>query len=183
MKHKITASFLALVALTALCAPTAKADDNNRIAVYYGDALYLQAAAVIGFDFGTLGTFKFENCPGAFGINYHHVSDSQRWAFGADVNFTPLKIKSTIDNSILDASMLGIFPSVQCYYIKKGIVRLYGEVQAGVMLGMTDGEVGVGFGGQFNPLGLRVGSNKIAGFASVGFGTKGIFNVGLQIGF
>lgn len=189
MKHKIFGLFLALI----LCSTAVQASDKNRlphrISASYTEALWPQVWMGTG-SFLThmisLGTASVSNmqCPGGFNVGYQFISKSERWGYGLNLGYTPM----SYDMKVLGVTtretinLLGIMPTVECYYIKKGIVRLYGSLGVGVNVGFTNTEVAVGIDTQFNPIAMRVGTNRIAGFFSVGIGTRGIFGLGLQVG-
>lgn len=87
-------------------------------------------------------------------------------------------------------NMILIMPAAAFKYIHRPKFQLYGNVAAGLAIGSSEETVAdgapsiedstTGFAFQINPIGVRVG-RKIAGFAELGFGYRGIITVGLSV--
>lgn len=187
---KLRITFVACFAVLLIVIPeltsaqTRQSSDHalrNRISVSYGDCLLTTAAFALGD--ALIGGPLFANaedvnCAGSFSLGYRRLSESGRWAFGGDLSYFGLNLKYK-DSPSQKLNVFMVMAGAECYYLKSGIVRLYGSLEAGANFGSDAG----GFAFQFNPIGVRVGSDRFAGFAAVGAGLKGIFNVGLSVGF
>lgn len=85
-----------------------------------------------------------------------------------------------------------VMPTFEFKYMRKGIVELYGNVDAGMAFYNYQERVPDGgkenfkstwtpsFAMQINPIGIRVGK-KVAGFAEFGVGFRGFGTVGLSV--
>ncbi|MEG1837870.1 MAG: hypothetical protein RR220_01070 [Bacteroidaceae bacterium] len=181
MKTKLTTLLLFFVSILSptILNAQVKSDElsKNRIKVAYGDASYVSIADVF---FGSLvGGSGDISTIGNFSVGYRWLTNNSRWALGGDFSYTVSNEKFN-NGEKLSYNFFSIVPTAELYYIKSGICRLYGTVGVGPMIS-DDGAFGTAF--QINPIALRIGNNKIAGFIELGVGYKGIANLGIEIGF
>lgn len=134
---------------------------------------------------------------GVFGLGYRNqITD--RLKVGGDLGymkseqiFGPKAATTNNTNDVKKTQHVFIaMPVVEYSYIKTPWLNFYGSAAAGVNLtssterknGQNAKDSKVGFAYQVNPAGLRVGK-KLAGFAEVGYGNKGIITAGISYGF
>lgn len=84
-----------------------------------------------------------------------------------------------------------VMPTIQYSYLNKEIIQLYGNLGTGLLSysvkenkddGTNYSDNYTSFAFQLNPIGIRVGK-QFAGYAELGFGFKGIINVGASYKF
>ncbi|MEG1645464.1 MAG: hypothetical protein RR279_06425 [Alistipes sp.] len=146
----------------------------NRIKVAYGDAVFLTMASTFVDAF--LGDGELSST-GSLSVGYRRFTRNASWAFGADLSFTRITEKNLLGD--LKYDLFTVVPTAEFYYLKSGIVRLYGTAGVGAVI--CDQEADFAF--QVNPIAIRVGTNRIAGFLEAGVGYKGVVNLGLEVGF
>lgn len=134
---------------------------------------------------------------GVFGVGYRNqITD--RLKVGGDLGY--MKSEQTLgpkaattkntDDIKKTQHLFIAMPVIEYSYIKTPWLNFYGSAAAGVNIissterknGQTAKESKVGFAYQVSPAGLRVGK-KLAGFAEVGYGNKGIVTAGISYGF
>lgn len=171
----------AILLLTILPESQAQTNARNRIKVAYSDAFFLTTGYIlIG---GVMGGSLFEdvddvNSTGTFSVGYRRLLNNDRWTLGGDFSYAGITEKYE-DGTKNTLSLYSVMAATEYYYKKSGIFRLYGTV--GVGGSFSPGSTGLAF--QVNPIAMRIGTDRIAGFLEVGAGTKGLCNFGLEIGF
>lgn len=181
MKTKLAALLaifiLALVPMISNAQTKSDEMAKNRIKVAYGDASYISFSTAF---FGSLINGSGDiSTAGSFSAGYRRLTDNSRWALGGDFSYIAVNEKYQ-NGSRIDYSFFSIVPTAEFYYLKSGLCRLYSTAGVGAMIS-DDGSVGATF--QVNPIALRIGRNKFAGFVELGFGYKGIANVGFEMAF
>lgn len=135
-----------------------------------------------------------------YGLGYRYAIG--RFKVGGDLGFSHAKSNLTLngDNAVsLKERELNfmVLPSAEFVYFKRRLVELYGGVGAGVSLlrhtesGQTEmgkkaakkADLTTSFAYQVNPIAVRVGNNRIGGFAELGFGYKGFLTAGINLKF
>lgn len=173
----LTLSFLALTPM--LSNAQLKSEDvfKNRVKLSYGDASYISfATAMFSSLINGPGDFK---ALGAISLGYRRLSNNSRWALGGD--FSYVDVRETFKNGVkINFSFFAVVPTAEFYYFKTGLFRLYSTLGVGTIF-TDDGSFGTAF--QINPVAVRIGSGRFAGFAEVGFGYKGIANLGFEYAF
>lgn len=128
------------------------------------------------------------------GYKYHF---NHRFSVGVDIGI----LNSSKDTEFTKAndtyivhrktSFILVLPTGQYNYLSREKVQLYGNLGVGLLSysvdeskddGTTSGDNYAGFAFQLNPVGVRVGK-QFAGYAELGFGFKGIVNIGASIKF
>ena len=133
---------------------------------------------------------------GMWGLGYrYHVS--HRFSIGADVGLLSsskdIEFTKTDDSYTVHrkTTFLLFMPTGQLNYLNREKIQLYGNLGAGVLSysvkenkddGSEFNDKFTGFAFQLNPVGVRVGK-QFAGFAEIGFGFKGIVNIGASVKF
>ena len=125
------------------------------------------------------------------GYNYHFADT--RWSMGAELGYWHLAARDNKDNVVTTThgNVGTVALSGKCFYKPKGVCKLYGGLNLG--LGtywvMEDSPEGRTFENpqffpafQLNPIGMRLGSEKIAFIAELGLGYRGILQLGVNIG-
>lgn len=72
---------------------------------------------------------------------------------------------------------IGLMTGPKLYYIKSKHIRLYGDLQAGLVYNNLSGKKRIGICFQLNPLGIELG-DKMALSTEAGLGIKGFINCG-----
>lgn len=82
-----------------------------------------------------------------------------------------------------DQLLLSIAGRVQCTYFRSKLVELYGTASVGVTFSTSAiGSNLCALAWQLDPIAVRVGTERIAGFVSVDYGSRGIIAVEIQVG-
>lgn len=134
---------------------------------------------------------------GMWTVGYkYHVN--RRFSIGTDVGLLTssknIEFTRTSDNYNVyrQATFLLFLPTAQLTYLNRDNVQLYGNLGAGVLRysiketkdddGSEFSDKFTSFAFQLNPVGVRVGK-QFAAFAEIGFGFKGIVNIGASVDF
>ena len=179
--------------------------NRHTIRLTYSDGLTLGGASFWGMGLADVvtGTQRSDQqSTGVFGIGYRYAA--KRWLkVGMDLGFAQVqsKLTSAPDNvpSIREKELnLLVLPTAEFVYFKRNLFELYGSAAVGVDLsrryetGLTNhgkqiakenSNLEVGFVNQVNPIGLRVGNNRIGGFVEAGLGYRGFITAGITLGF
>lgn len=194
----ILLSAIVLVFTLGLALPCAAQDNTtkkglvplelrHRISLSYGDGLGLRSGTSAGLFPGLnshgVGNMNDLKTIGSFNIDYLYILPSGRWGFGVSAGLTSVTCYPFIGTNLSYSHLLlSIAPRVQCNYFRSKLVELYGAASVGVMMSMTPNSNLWAMAWQLDPIAVRVGTDRIAGFVSVGYGSRGIVGVGLQIG-
>ncbi len=187
MKKILLALICAIALLNSTNIAKAQSGDDfnpNRISISWGDNSWYTAAMNVGGGIWIkMIDNKFENFNtiGTFTLSYNRVINNERWAFGLDLGYSSMQATYK-DGKTDNVSLFNVAPTATCYYKKSGIFRLYGSASVGAMFDNSS-DISPSFTFHFSPIGMRIGNNAIAGFLDLGYGFKGIINVGLQVGF
>lgn len=142
-----------------------------------------------------------EKVLGVFGVGYRYKI--QRFKVGSDFGFASVTSKLAFNGqqkpSVKERDLqFLILPTAEFVYFKSRLVELYGSASAGANLNRhsesaltTEGRkqaaknpsFSATFAYQVNPIAIRVGNERIGGFAEAGFGTKGFVTAGISMGF
>jgi len=102
-------------------------------------------------------------------------------SFICDFNHATLTNKNRTNFGRVDFVCYTIAIEAKYLYLNSKLVQLYGFLGAGYTFSANkDVATSRFFNGQLTPIGIRVGK-KIGGFAEIGFGYKGVANVGLSL--
>ncbi len=189
--------FLFITAL-ALCVNTSVAQEKNSISLSYGflsleQAAYSFGTALLGAASGPKrGADMSLSLMGPFVLSYHRtMENNQRFSLGGSlVLFDQGKITHKDDGDIVGFNAFTLAPEAKFKYLNSGNkFNLYGLLGAGVTVlqskdyeDRSNDKSAVHFNLQVTPLGIEYGGN-VKGFAELGFGYKGILNVGVNFGF
>ena len=181
--------------------------DFNRhdIRIGYSDGLTLGGTSFwgMGLSDAITGTKRSDaQSTGVFGLGYRYTLN-KRFKLGMDLGFA--KVTSKITNSPNKVPSIKekelnflVLPTAEFIYLRRNLFQLYGSVSAGVDFtrhyetGLTErgkeqaqkkSKFKTGFAYQVNPIGLRIGNNRIGGFVEAGLGYKGFVTAGLSLGF
>lgn len=184
-----------------------EATDTNphSIKIGYSDGLTLGGASFwgIGLSDAILGTERSDQrCTGVFSLGYRY-SLHRRFKLGMDVGMAKVtsKVKYSGDKapSVKEKELnLMVLPTAEFVYFKRNLVELYGSAAAGMNFtrhyetGLTekgktmaqkDSKFNHEFAYQVNPIGLRVGNNRVGGFVEAGLGFRGFVTAGVSLNF
>jgi hypothetical protein len=173
---------------------------KNSIAAGYGVLTVQDIASTVSdvlIDPFTVGIIEVTDITGSgvVFVEYSHFWKS-KWRFLVNANYT--SIKSTFVNSS-DQSNYGkgtdqyyaLMVGVNYHWLTHNILELYSGLQAGgsyistkqtYVTGDDATDNSFAFAFQVTPIGLRVGKT-FGGFAELGFGYKGLINVGIDYRF
>lgn len=156
---------------------------RHRISLSYNDGVSFRLGSP--FDhFPGLRMPEGVASAGSFNLDYLYILPSGRWGFGVGVGLMPTTAQpyKGLDWSVSDL-LLTIAPRVQCTYFRSKLVELYGAASVGVIMSASAiGNRPMAMAWQLDPIAVRVGSERIAGFLSVGWGSRGIVGLGVQVG-
>lgn len=108
----------------------------------------------------------------------HHFTDS-RWNLGGELGFWHMGLGLNNGDRILGFMETATATS-KFFYKPYGKCKLYGGVNLGVgLVEIEDLSVFPAF--QVNPIGMKIGNDKISFVAELGFGYKGIIQTGVSI--
>ena len=182
---------------------TAQETGNHEIRVGAGDALPVTLGHSIANSFidgiiASLGNYTLEDNNSEFTLPMftagYRYNITDRIKIGLDVGYLringDLRVthNDTGEKSIIKqtTNYYAVLPSGQVSYYKKGIVNLYGSVNAGVIFGNSkrnsETTTTTAFAYQVNPIGIRVGK-QWGGYAELGYGYKGFANIGMSYTF
>ncbi|WP_461532036.1 hypothetical protein [Sinomicrobium sp.] len=178
---------------------------KNDIRIVYSDASSIKLGAVLGdaldnLLINTLAGKDYREVDskeqGMFGIRYTRQL-SPKLRVGADVGY--LHIERTMqergneadrDSYTSKINAFVIMPTGELSYSKSSMIDFYGTASLGVMVLSSKNDIqgemlkdsDFSFAFQINPLGLRIG-RQLGGFVELGFGHKGIVNIGASYRF
>ncbi|MEG1615483.1 MAG: hypothetical protein RR202_02445 [Bacteroidales bacterium] len=209
---KIRLLILNLSLLFVTNAFSQKKDDTNAVALHrhdlrisYSDALTLGISNFLGVglsDALTNTTRSDAKSSGMLTLGYRY--SLQRFKVGADLGFVNITSKASFFGekfpSIKERDLnFIVLPSGEFLYFKKGLVELYGSAGAGVIFSRTSvsglnpagkkyatgykSKLTSDFAYQVNPIAIRVGNDRIAGFFEAGLGYKGFTTIGVSVRF
>lgn len=184
---------------------TTPVTNRHDIRVTYSDGSTLADAGVFGIGLADAitGTKRSdEKVTGVLGMGYRYKL-SRRFKVGMDIGCARITSKVTYSSdrtpSIKEKDLdLLVLPTAEFVYYKRNLVELYGSVAAGVDLsrhyenGLTEKGRQMAkkkssfeneFAYQVNPIGVRVGNNRIGGFVEAGLGYRGFVTAGVSLGF
>lgn len=202
-KLSILFSIFCMSAATVLAQNT---HNKHELRIGFSDAIPLTIgdALLYGFTSGLTSGIagytkdtKNDKSSGMWGIGYkYHINN--RFSAGMEVSYLSsskdINFKKSDDeyNVHRKSSFLLILPTAQYHYLNREKLQLYGNIGLGVLNYSIKEDKDVGseafdenytsFAFQVNPIGLRVGK-RIGGFAELGFGFKGIINIGASMKF
>ena len=141
--------------------------------------------AVTGSDDGTVTQWD-GGCPTPYmTLDYDYHFPGTRWNVGGELGYWQCTSRSVNKDPVITRKMNfgSICATGKFFYKPEGICKLYGGVNAGVLILGADGsDGGIVPAIQINPIGLRLGNEVIAFVAELGAGYKGIFQLGVNIG-
>ncbi len=188
MKIKFIA---AIAALFCLASTTAVAQKNvttlpHRISLSYGDGLSYTINLGSVSLFPGLGNPVKMTTSGGVNLDYMYMLPSGKLGLGVGIGLNPITFYPMAigDDYSYSHLMFSVMPRIQWNYYrsKTGLVELYGNASIGWMTSLTKNASINALAWQIDPIAVRIGSDRIAGFVSAGYGSRGIFNVGIQIG-
>ena len=110
----------------------------------------------------------------------HHFADT-RWNAGGEAGYWHIGAR-TKDSGIVDHNHLAVVAATgKIYYKPRGICKLYGGLNLGLgIISSSENSLFPAF--QLNPIGMRLGSEKVAFLLELGFGYRGIVQAGVTFG-
>ncbi len=184
----------------------ASAVPQNEVSLCYGRVSVMEVVGYIGGIFGSgfsLGTQVLSGVgtTGAIGVEYYHYF-TPHFALGGNLTAESLSIsfnkrktdesgayiKDENDNYVYEpggtqtSSLLALMPALKFPWFYKEHVSMYSSLMAGVSMGLGD-KPSFGFYGHISPVGIDFGNDQWRGFTELGFGAKGLLNLGLRYNF
>ena len=179
--------------------------NRHDIRVSYSDGLTLGSASFWGMGLADAitGTQRTDQTSiGVFGIGYRYTI--KNWfKVGMDLGFAKASSKVVVspdkNPSIKEKELnMLVLPTAEFVYFSRNLFQLYGSASAGVdftryydtaltprgkEVALKGSKFDTGFAYQVNPIGLRVGNNRIGGFVEAGLGYRGFVTAGISLGF
>lgn len=189
------------------------AQDNNfkkhEVRVFYGETFQLDIAKglanglVDAFSSSVSRHFKTSsNVYGAFGLGYRY--NINRFKVGGDLSYIGYRSKTAMnkggesDYKTSENNFI-VMPSAEFVYYKSGILELYGGGGVGTFISLSKStpvtpegkkylnnnlkDKSVDFAYQINPIAVRLGNGTVGGFLELGYGMKGLVNLGVSVKF
>jgi len=179
----------------------------SSVAVGLGIAIGAGVAATItGGQATDIDTPKFKGWTPFVSAGYEYHFPDTRWSLGPDLGYWHYGLVSS-DGVYQHFNFMTLAAAGKLYYKPAGICKLYGGLNLGVgtlfstttnVTPATKSEASESESSssepddsdkpsfipaiQFNPIGMRLGSEKIAFIAELGVGYKGILQLGVNIG-
>ncbi|SRR5574344_579289 len=168
---------------------------RHEVRISVSDGLTLSTSNFLGMGLADVltGTRRsVQSSTGLISCGYRYVAAS-RLKIGMDVGYISIssKIKDRNDKTreikerVTDVLLL---PAVEFLYYKKGLMELYGSTAAGIDIvkykysdSLQKEKLPVTFAYQVNPIAVRIGNDRIAGFLEAGMGYKGFLTVGISV--
>ncbi len=173
------------------------------VAVGLGVAIGASMAAIFSGGNATVDGPQIKGVTPFFSVGYEHHFPDTRWSVGPEAGYwhAGLSNKETYQHFHL----VTLNAAGKIYYKPAGICKLYGGLNLGVGMVLsgeqsltpatkgkapedgtsTEPETKDGPGViptfQFNPIGMRLGSEKVAFVAELGIGYKGILQLGMNV--
>ena len=173
------------------------------IGVGIGVAIGASMAAVISGGHATIDGPQFKGITPFFSLGLEHHFPDTRWSVGPEVGYWYAGLVNK--ESYQHFNFVTLNAAGKLYYKPAGICKLYGGLNLGAgmvitsqtpVVAATKAEEPTGSEPaqpaakdgpgiiptiQFNPIGMRLGSENIAFVAELGFGYKGIIQLGLNM--
>ena len=179
--------------------------NRHSINLSYSDGLTLGGSSFwgMGLSDALTGTKRTDaKCTGVIGLGYRYAFN-KRFKLGMDLGFA--KVSSKIEDATekkpyikeKELNMM-VLPTVELVYLKRNLFEIYGSgsvganfcrhsetglTEKGRQLAQKNSTLDTQFAYQINPLGVRIGNNRIGGFVEAGLGYKGFITAGVSIGF
>ena len=140
-------------------------------------------------------------------VAYEHHFPGSRWNLGGEVGYWHCSAKTLNNDPVIvtHTNFGSLAATAKLFYKPSGICKLYGGLNLGVATFVTSmdslpatkssdsgddiangdssaGEAPVLPAIQFNPIGMRLGGERVAFVAELGIGYKGILQLGLNVG-
>lgn len=195
----------AITSFTAQAQSSKDADTEKKHSIRFtaSDGLTLGGASIwgIGLSDALLGNKRSEQkATGVFGLGYRYRI--KRFRVGLDAGVAQVSSVVTLSGdksrSIKEKELnFLVLPTVEYVYLKRNLFELYGSASAGFNFvrhsekGYTElGKLNVQpkaslsteLAYQVNPIGVRVGNQRIGGFVEAGLGYRGFVTAGLTLG-
>lgn len=195
---------LAFTACSSLFAQNDNKNDKHEVRAYYGEPLGMDLMNILsdGLTDALSGQTRSTSRVGLFGLGYRYKIN--RFKLGADLSYVGYKSdvkmskNGTTDYKTSEHNFI-VLPSADFVYYKRGILELYGGAGFGALFGtskytsVTDAgkkylnnnltDQSLSFAFHVAPIAIRLGNDRIGGFAELGYGMKGFVNVGLSFKF
>lgn len=143
--------------------------------------------AVISAMFGQTSSTELVGWIPYVSVGYdYHFADT-RWSVGGDIGYWHIGMHNKNDGTTIDYNVGTIAATGKFWYKPNGCCKLYGGLAGGVGINGNRGgseESPVQFfpAFQLNPIGMRLGNERVAFLAELGIGYKGILQLGINIG-
>lgn len=110
----------------------------------------------------------------------YHFADT-RWNVGGEAGYWHIGARTKDSGVVLHNHIAAIAATGKIFYKPGGICKLYGGVNLGLgIVRSTEVQFFPAF--QVNPIGMRLGSEKIAFLLELGIGYRGIVQAGVTLG-
>lgn len=173
------------------------------IAVGLGVAIGASIAAVISGGNATIDGPQYKDITPFFSAGWEHHFPNTRWSVGPEVGYWHAGLANKESYQHFHFTTLNA--AAKLYYKPAGICKLYGGLNLGVGMVLNSEQAvtpatkasepadgtssepetkdgpGIIPTIQFNPIGMRLGSEKVAFVAELGIGYKGILQLGMNI--
>ena len=200
-----TGMMLTSLQTTAQNDNTPTTSNRHSVNLSYSDGLTLGTSSFwgMGLSDALTGTKRTDNkCTGVISLGYRYALN-KRFSLGMDMGFAKVssKIEDTVEKKpyIKEKELnLMVLPTIEVSYLKRNLFEIYGSASAGANFckhsetGLTEkgknlarkeSTLDTQFAYQINPIGIRIGNQRVGGFAEAGFGYKGFITAGVSIGF
>lgn len=138
---------------------------------------------ITGSEGGEVTKWEYDTQLPYFTAGYDYHFPESRWCIGGELGYWQ-RTARTVNRDPVVTSRISFGSAVvtsKLFYKRSGSCKLYGGINAGVLVLDSNGEPSALPAIQLNPIGMRLGSEKAAFVAELGIGYRGILQVGANI--
>ena len=199
--------FLVFLLLGVVIKVSAQDDKQKKheVRAFYGETFQLDFANALTDALTNIFSTHYKtssNVYGAFGLGYRY--NINRFKVGGDVSYiayrsnVAMKKGGEADYKTSDNNFI-VLPSAEFVYFKRGILELYGGAGVGAFVSLSKSspitpegkkylnnnlnDKSVNLAYQINPIAIRLGTGTVGGFLELGYGMKGLVNLGVSFKF
>ena len=114
------------------------------------------------------------------GYDYHFADT--RWTVGGEAGYWNIGVRNKETGVTSYSHVATLAAASQIFYKPGGSFKLYGRINLGVGVASGNGDNSFFPAFQINPIGMRLGSERIAFVLELGVGYRGLIQAGINVG-
>ncbi|MBR5735375.1 MAG: hypothetical protein IKX60_01075 [Bacteroidales bacterium] len=114
------------------------------------------------------------------GYDYHFADT--RWAIGGEAGYWNIGVRNKETGVTSYSHVATLAAASKIFYKPGGSFKLYGGINLGVGVASGNGDNSFFPAFQINPIGMRLGSERIAFVLELGVGYRGLIQAGINVG-